>query len=113
MAQFMNKTDERKIQFEKGSTFKKKGLNLTVRLGDKWRDYKGDIVLTDDEDNVFGQAEIVKTKFIRFNLIEEEQLKEEQKANRTIVGLKNQMKRSYQFAFSQESMVTMVYFKLK
>ena len=93
--------------------FETKTLNLTVRKGNKWNNYIGDVkIKKTNTDEEIRTAKIVHTETIKFNELRDLDLKLEHDPKcRTRKGLFNELKNVYN-DFNENDIITLVYFIL-
>ena len=94
--------------------FSKKTLNLTVRRGDKWEDYKGDVKIKDTAtNNQINEAKVIYSEKLQFlELCDGDLALEHDPSCRTTEGLLTELTRVYP-GFKDNEHVTLVYFKVK
>ena len=95
-----------------------RGINVTVRRGDKWlRNYlQGvrDVVLTDKDDKPVGEGFIQEVAYMPFNMVGVPYLgKEHDPSCVTYNGLLQGMRAAYGEDFSEDESVTVIQFYVK
>jgi hypothetical protein len=95
-------------------TFDKKTLNLTVRRGEKWKDYQGEVKIKETgTNNEVGTGKVVYSENIPFNeLTDKDLILEHDEDCRTKSGLFDVMSEIYD-GFSENESVSLLYFKVK
>lgn len=89
------------------------GLNLTVRQGDKWYGFKGDIDCDDVVGNLIMRTTVEETQLIRFLAIPAELLRfEHDPTCRNLPGLYRALLHVYP-DFTADQTVTLVFFRTK
>ena len=94
--------------------FTKKTLNLTVRRGEKWKDYKGEVKIKETGTNKeIGAGKVVYSESLKFSeLTSRDLVLEHDLECQTIPGLFYVMSQLYE-GFTEDEEVTLLYFKVK
>lgn len=93
--------------------FTKKTLNLTVRRGDKWKDYQGEVKILDtDSNDQVANGKVIYAEHLAFEELSDRDLAlEHDPGCRTTDGLYHELQRVYP-GFEEKENVTLVYFKV-